>query len=827
MLSVKKIIVLIIAFIATITPIALRAAYVTTGRDTDENPETLTDIPVTDFDASGYALLNENTTYQFYWQEDRDVLAIYDKRNGYTWKTGLDVDPEWTKTEQASVCREAKDDYNDDLITFGEFQDACDGAIDSILGTTTGPLQANSFMYFEYFTKGASDSIYSTQTVYSAYLKTALYDINSYMQKVDGDNNHWRFTFNAQKLGVDENLDLELWADVYLSEQGFQVEILNENTIGSAVPYLTAIGIANYMGAVGGVDTVYTAVPKTLEEDGKYTTEVKQRDLIGGYAFVPDGTGALIRFRDNSVPLTKFSAYVYGNDPSQTYQNYVSVAGTFVPFKTASIPVYGIAHGNNQAAFVAYASSGAEYMSVVSIPEENVWKYNSTHARFTYNFTYNKLYTLDGDNPVPSIYTELNDFDIVMNYEFLSGDGSVDGYPANYVGMAKKYRDYLISQEELAEKSSVMEDIGIRLDFLMADSENSIVGYNTQVATTAEDVKTILTDIQSMGIENISSGLLGWGDGGLTLGSPSKVDFTRAIGTKAEFKRIISEMNELGIDLSFYQDYYTINEEQITLYRNAAKHPAGWYGRITSYEEPIWEFYYARPIKSVEWLNKQAKVFLGMDVNSLTVAGMTSNLVTDYSNVTTTRSQAIQLFRNAMEKLSNDILLNLTQPNAYLFKYTDRYLQMDVYNTQYLIETDTVPFLQLVLQNTMELYAIYSNFSFYSTPDILKMIDYNLYPSFVLTMDPSYVLTDTNSSIYYSTEYALYREMILDIYTRVNGALSEVIGANWTNREVLSAGLIRNSYSNGVSILINYTDEAKVVGLTTVPAESYVVLGGE
>lgn len=827
MLSVKKLILLMVAFVATMTPIVLHAAYVSTGRDTDVNPDTLDEIPVVDFDEGGYALLMQNSTYEFYWQEQRDVLAVFDKRNGYTWKTGLDIDPNVTKATQATACKGALRDYKDGDISFGEFQDECDASINSLTGTTTGPLQANSLIYFNYYSKGESDSIFSQSTVYSSYLKSSLYKVTSKIAKVNNDSSHWRFTVSAINLGVNKDLDLEIIADIYLSDEGFKLEILNENLTGTALPYLSNIGIANYMGAVGGVNAVYTAIDAIGEEDADYTVVDVQEEMIGGYAFVPDGTGALIRFRDNSVSLRSFKATIYGDDASQSYQNYLTTSGAYVPFKTASIPVYGIAHGNNQAAFVAYATSGSEYMSIISVPEENIYKYNSTHVNFNYNFSYNKLYTLDGDNPVPSIWEDINHFDIVMNYNFLAGDGSTDGYPANYVGMALKYKDYLIEQEELKLQNSVMDNIGIRLDFLMADSENSIVGYNTMVATTAKDVVNILKDVSSKGIENISSGMLGWQKDGLTLGNPSKTEFASKIGSKAAYRNAIEEMKELGIDLSFYQDYYLINEEQISLYRNATKHPAGWYGRVLTYNEMIYEFYYARPLKSVEWLHKQSKTFLKMGADSLTVSGMTSNLITDYTAEGTTRTQAIELYREAFASYDDTAILNLTKPNSYLYKYTDRYLQMDVYTTQFLIETDTVPFLQILLQNTMEMYAIYANFSFYTTHDVLRMIDFNLYPSFILTQQPSYVLTDTNSSIYYSTEYALYEELIEEIYFSVNGALKEVIGATWINREVLASGLIRNTYSNGVEILINYGDSTEMVGTTQVPASSYVVLGGE
>ena len=59
----------------------------------------------------------------------------------------------------------------------------------------------------------------------------------------------------------------------------------------------------------------------------------------------------------------------------------------------------------------------------------------------------------------------------------------------------------------------------------------------------------------------------------------------------------------------------------------------------------------------------------------------------------------------------NGTTLNLVAPNKYLWKYTDRYLQSPVGTSQYVYETDTVPFLQMVLNGTMEVYAPYANLS--------------------------------------------------------------------------------------------------------------------
>ena len=164
-----------------------------------------------------------------------------------------------------------------------------------------------------------------------------------------------------------------------------------------------------------------------------------------------------------------------------------------------------------------------------------------------------------------------------------------------------------------------------------------------------------------------------------------------------------------------------------------------------------------------------------------------------------------------------------------MWKYTDRYLQSPVGTSQYVYETDTVPFLQMVLNGTMEVYAPYANFSFYSTTDQLRMIDYNIMPSFVLTKQPSYLLASTTSSDYYSTEFEQYEKLVTEIYKKVNDPLSQVIGYKWTSRKVLDNGVIANIYEkdgNKKTIIINYTDEKVSVSGTDVEKKSAAVIEG-
>ena len=129
----------------------------------------------------------------------------------------------------------------------------------------------------------------------------------------------------------------------------------------------------------------------------------------------------------------------------------------------------------------------------------------------------------------------------------------------------------------------------------------------------------------------------------------------------------------------------------------------------------------------------------------------------------------------------------------------------------------------------MEVYAPYANFSFYSATDQLRMIDYNISPSFVLTQEPSYLLASTTSSDYYSTEFEQYEELVQNIYKVVNEPLSQVVGYQWDGRKVLQDGVIANKYvkdGSEKSIIINYTDKDVTVNGTTVTAMSAKVIEG-
>lgn len=776
----------------TLLPVSeVHAEYINTNRDTLLPEEAM---EIREQSVEEYEKLYETDMAVYYFRDDRDIIAVLDKENGYLWKTGLDAQAA-KKLKAKALSASSEED----------FEELENHPIEDNMNEIYTDM-ANSLITVEY---RPEDSIESLKKASSASAGSS-----SVLTKLKE---------NEFCLDIDfKELDLQMKVYITFGDKEIKYDIPFDQMSGEGMKCLNSLYITPFLGASGG------QILKFDRETGGYDI-VEKKETPAGYAFVPDGSGALIRFRDNNVAFQEYVGDVYGKDASQGEYYYEELTDA-IPLKDPVMPVFGVAYGNNQAAFVAYADEGDEYMNIVCTPEENMTNYTWTAARFVYNLKYHQVYNKAGDGYF-TMMKEPNAFDISMTYRFLSGDGSGSTEAANYVGMALAYRKHLIEQDILTELSDKRAaDIPIRLDFIMSDAKSSVVGMENVTTTTVEDVDTILNEVMTMGITNINTGLSGWQKSGVSFAKPYTQKYSSKIGSKNEFKELISDFAQKGVDISCEQDYVTINKEMTSYYKTAVEHVNSWYAFVDKSAllpetTPVYQFGFAKPQKSAEWLSRQYDNTKDM-AESMTITGIGSVLTGDYSDSEhTTVSDAITLYQNAFASMG-DTKVNVKNPGMYLWQNTNRYLQMPVGHSQYIFETDAVPFLQLVLNGTMEMYAPYANFSFYTQTDILKMIDYNLSPSFILTKEPSYKLADTVSADMYSTEYSLYRDLIYDIYTQINGVLKQVSGYAWKNRIVTENGVVVNVYEKDgqtKEIIINYTKETVTAeGVSVAPLSALV-----
>ena len=766
--------------------------YIATSHDTRPAPEKAVFEPVV---FSDYTLLYETDLMRYYWREDRDILGIENKRDGYAFKTGVDLP---FSGDAKDLVKQLKKENASKEEILSRYQPYADDLNTTYVGI------ANSLITIEYID---SDK---TKQISSASEKNAA----SELTPVGEGKFRLQIAFSSPEIALNVYLTLE--------NEGVRYRVPRAEFSGKDLNKLSAVLITPFLFASGGRMKVLD--PDTLD----WTEEDRYR--VPGYVLVPDGSGALIRFTDNTSAFNPYIGDVYGRD-SATETYYSTTLYDDVPVHDPVIPVFGMAQGNGQMAFVAWADSGAEYMDIVVNPDETKsTSYTWAYPRFEYNVKYYQLYDEQGNGFFTTL-ENLYDYDVDITYRFLFGDGSGGEPSADYIGMAWAYREHLTETGVLTPRTDASGDIPLRLDFIMSDSQNGILLTRQVVVTTVQDVRDILNDVRERGVGNISSGLIGWQSKGETLTRPDQDAYSGGVGTKAEFEKLIRDFSAQGIEISQARNTTRINSMMTNYYFTAVKSVSNWYvsvdeGWLLPSSVPVHTFGFATPEKTAEWTKAFARNVQGYS-EALTLSGISNVLNSHWSRSgsETTLTEAVSLYADTLAAIP--MKLNLEKPNLYLWKYTDKYLQMPVGNSWYIYESDSVPFLQLVLNGTMDMYAPYANFSFYTQDCVLRMIDYNISPAFILSKEASWNLADTFSANLYSTEYELYRELIQSIYAQVNGALKNVRGFDWVNRETAQTGVIVNTYQKDgetVKIVINYTSRAVETEGASIPAQSFAVI---
>jgi len=194
-------------------------------------------------------------------------------------------------------------------------------------------------------------------------------------------------------------------------------------------------------------------------------------------------------------------------------------------------------------------------------------------------------------------------------------------------------------------------------------------------------------------------------------------------------------------------------------------------------------------------------------------------LFSDYSTGIKSRSQNIETIRDFLKVAQ---LTSVEKPFDYLWS-ADVITDIPMYSSQQLKFTDTVPFIPIVLSGYKHVYGRSANFFANTSNELLRMVDYHIFPNFFLTNESATLLLNTSSNTIFTSRFGDWKDEIIRQYNFVNDALKHVINAQFTSRKVLMPGVVRNTYNNGVTIYINYTGSLVNVDGLLIDAMSYEV----
>lgn len=561
-----------------------------------------------------------------------------------------------------------------------------------------------------------------------------------------------------------------------------------------------------------GASLTFQLDDKSIKETGKnkfasvtfmqFFGSVEQ-DKVPGYFMLPDGSGALIRFKKSQNYSAGFEKKIYGTDLSiDKSKEQVNLNGNrtddyATEENQVMLPVYGIVHGENQNAVFVTVNSGAEYTFLNAIPAgvSNV-DYNWAAFKFVYRSLFDKR--VSNSKTVNAPQDNKNKVNVSLTYNFLCGDD------ANYSGMARFYREKLTKEKVLNKKSNKDSELPLLVNVMASEVKKGFLSNSLSVLTSSNDATKIVKDLKKSGINNLTLLLSGWISGGYNGSDFASVSFEKEVGTEKEIKALKDRVVKQGGRFALAVNTVTANKDQINITRHAALNASE---NAMVVETPNRTLMYpskyfiktSRTLSYIDEINSKLNDF------GILYESLAKYLYADYTpDLEYSRSEAQKAIVKAVSKSKRTVMTDCA--NLYMLPITDAIVQMPVTNSQYLYETDSIPFLQMVLRGSIDYYAPYSNQGFYSDFSILKMIEYGSYPSFLVMNADNFELYNTPIADYFSLCYKDWKSTINDVYSKVSNALKSVQGAQMLSHTVLSDGVYKVAYDNGIFVYLNYNN---------------------
>lgn len=537
-----------------------------------------------------------------------------------------------------------------------------------------------------------------------------------------------------------------------------------------------------------------------------------------GYMFVPDGNGALIYLDEKDGRFDSgYVQKVYGSDIGVGESYVLSLLWdryeTHNDAEMILAPVYGMVHTDDGMGYLAVIESGDEEASIYATPNGAYSDYNWITAAFRKCTTYIQP-TSNSGGSVTKV-TDRIKYDINVRYMF------VDGEDANYTGLAKRYREYLLEKDELIR---IEDNFKVRLDFLGLDVENWMLWKKDAPVTTVDNIREIYSDLEQEGVTDILSIYKGWQDGGIFNLPVTSYDVDGSIGGAGELSKLMDECEEKNIDFYLFTDGVRANPETgNTTFDTVKKMDKRLYTQNT-YQNVYDEFVYWTPQKTVENLNILQKNLTKKGVNKIALSEVGNTLFTyTMGDTMQTRLVSKHLYEEALKQTSETMDLMLEAPVQCYWQYVKAIVDMPISDSDYIYTDQSVPFLSIALKGILPMYGDYVNFEANEREYFLKLVETGIYPSFYLTYENPSELIYTNSSNVYTSQYSVYRDQILEYYDELRQISELTKNSMIAGHEITDTGVTIVTYDNGVKLYINYSEAERKADNVTVPALSYVV----
>ncbi len=551
-----------------------------------------------------------------------------------------------------------------------------------------------------------------------------------------------------------------------------------------------------------------------------------------GYIVVPNGDGSLIYFNNGKSTAGVYSQFVYGID---------MLAADYTVLETsnnARMGLFGLCKENGT--ILATIEDGVSLASISAGVSGRVNSYNNAYVTFVVrgSETLEMFGSTGNEAALPIVEPAPYDRNLTVRYTFLDEDHQ------GYSGMANYYRDRLIAEGVLTEKTEneplkfyydVLSGVKMREFFL----GKQYMGLTAM--TTFDEAGQISDALARSGIENQVMNLQGWFNGGYYHDVADRIRVPRKLGGRSGLEALGDQVANNGGTL--YTDVAFQQVTEISKRYNYKAEIAKYYGsgyvadfgivnpatlRQTSslgYSETMYDL--ISPKFLVRYVREFADRFAKLDVDGVSLRDLGSDVHSDKKrSEMIDREQALDVVKGQLELLDGtekDLMVN--QANDYAWAVADDITDLPLSDNEYVIVDEDIPLYEMIVHGCIDYCGTAYNLTDVADDrdQVLTMIEYGAAPHFLFTWKETSEMKYSGVNRFYTTCFDTWKDKAAEVYAELDGVLSQVTGQRMVSHEILQSGVRKTVYSGGTVIYVNYNTQPVRVDGVSVPAKGYTV----
>lgn len=615
----------------------------------------------------------------------------------------------------------------------------------------------------------------------------------------------------------------------YSTLNGVASVLSNQNTLQITLN-LRKISIVLEMDLTLNEDgSLHLSIPfSSIQESKKDETEAKNRYQLvylmpylalgdsyllqqeKSFLFLPDGCGAIADLAKQTLANSEYDHRVYGEDIGMQGNNGVLRVASSAPEKEIKMPTFGFAYPD-QAGVSTIIEGGAPYADIYASLAGMSTNYNFACARFNYREEYYRYVDRAG-NGTNDFLEDPYTYDASLTYHFLAKGATLGT-------MADCYRSYLKANSLLP--TAAAKEAALRLEYLVSESKATMFGDSEVSMTSEADVNTALADLSSADLGKPNLAFLGYQKGGWSQSDYSRFAYASAL-KEGSYRSFAEKANEVSFDFDYalprssakgYGDSdlaMSISNQGIYSYDPLT------YASSASTKERV----LLNLAKTTDKFTRDVAALKTINNVSFSLKDFGTTLFSSHYGYLADRAQVASDYESLLSK--SGIKSDLGMPNAYLLKEAQSIIETDVESSAYYLAPYSVPFYTMVLSGNTAFYSKPLNLN-YEADMALRLIEYDVNPSFLLTGADSINLYQTSSSYLFSSQYSSWKDKIIALATKVKSALDPFRGSSMKDYTRLADGVSVSAYANGKSLYVNHTGNDYAAGSLIVPKEGYLI----